>query len=96
MQTTMIEWKHLKLVKGKNIQWYTQEFKKHELSLGITLYTHETLIKYIGLHSYLFHTILMFNPTNIDEVLVQSTNLEASGGKHGFKGVSKELQNFKN
>jgi hypothetical protein len=34
------------------------------------------------MHSYLRHTILMFNPTNIDKVLVQATHLEASKGKH--------------
>ena len=34
------------------------------------------------MHSYLCHTILMFNPTNIDKVLVQSTHLEASKGKY--------------
>jgi hypothetical protein len=34
------------------------------------------------MHSYLRHTILMFKPTNIDEVSVQDTHLEASKGKH--------------
>ena len=38
------------------------------LSLGIPLYTHETLLKYIGgFHSYLQHAILIFNPTKIDK-----------------------------
>ena len=32
-----------------------------------------------GLHSYLRHTILMFNPTSLDDVLVQATHLEARG-----------------
>jgi hypothetical protein len=83
MQMTMIEWQHLRQGKGQNIQAYTQEFKKKALSLGIPLYTHETLLKYIGgMHSYLRHTILMFNPTNIDKVSVQATHLEASKGKH--------------
>jgi hypothetical protein len=42
-------------------------------------------MKYIGgMHSYIQHTILMFNPTNIDEVLVQTNHLEASKGKHMF------------
>jgi hypothetical protein len=35
-----------------------------------------------GMHSYLPHIILMFNPTNIDKVFVQATHLEASKGKH--------------
>jgi hypothetical protein len=47
------------------------------------LYTHETLQKYIGgMHSYSRHTILMFNPTNIDKVSIQAMHLEASKGKH--------------
>jgi len=37
------------------------------------------------MHSYLQHTILMFNPTNIDEVSVQNTHFEASKGKHVFE-----------
>lgn len=37
-------------------------------------------MKYIGgLHSYLRHTILMFNPTMLDEVCVQATHLENQG-----------------
>jgi hypothetical protein len=85
-QTTMIEWKHLRQGKGQNIQSYRHELKKKALSLGLSLYTHETLLKYIGgMHSYLRHTILMFKPTNIDKVLVQATHLEASKGKHAIK-----------
>jgi len=48
--------------------------------LGISLDSPETLLKYIGgLHSYMRHTILMFNPTSIDEVFLQATHLEAKG-----------------
>jgi ribosomal protein S8E len=48
--------------------------------LVIPLYMQETLLKYIGgLHSYLRHTILMFNPTNFDEVCVQATHIESRG-----------------
>ena len=40
----------------------------------------DTLLKHIGaLHSYLKHTILMFNPKNLDEFCVQATHLEARG-----------------
>jgi hypothetical protein len=47
------------------------------------LYTSETILNCIGgIHSYIRHTILMFNPINIDNVSVQSTYLEASKGKH--------------
>ena len=60
------------------------EFRRRALILGINLYSQETLLKYIGgLHSFLRHTILMFNPTNIDEVCVQATHLEARG-KHNI------------
>ena len=37
----------------------------------------------------------MFSPTNIEEVSVQATHLEASKGKHGFKDVSRRPQKFK-
>jgi hypothetical protein len=45
MQTSMIEWKHLRKGKGKNVQSYTQKFKRNALSLGIPLHTPETLLK---------------------------------------------------
>jgi hypothetical protein len=62
--------------------------------LGIPLQTPETLLNYIGgMHSYLRHTILMFNPTNIDEVSVQATHLEVNKGKH-VEGVSEEPHEF--
>jgi hypothetical protein len=94
MQTSMIAWQHLRQGKGKNVQAYTQEFKRKALSLGIPLHTPETLLKYIGgMHSYLHHTILMFNPTNIDEVSVQATHLEANKGKH-VEDVSEEPHEF--
>ena len=68
------------------MQIYTQEFRKRAFILGIDLSSQDTLLKYIGgLHSYLRHIILMFNPTNLDEVCVQETHLEARG-----KNVSKE------
>jgi len=47
------------------------------------------------MHWYLFHTIMMFKPTNIDEVLVQATHLEASKGKHVVEDVSGEPHEFK-
>jgi hypothetical protein len=52
------------------------------LALNIPLDSYETLMKYIGaLHSYIRHTLLLFNPTSLDEVCVQATHLE-SRGKH--------------
>lgn len=48
--------------------------------MGIDLSSQDSLLKNIGgLHSYLRHTILMFNPTKLDEVCVQATHLEARG-----------------
>ena len=50
--------------------------------LGVDLHSQDPLLKYIGgFHNYLRHTILMVNPTNLDEVCVQATHLEARG-KH--------------
>ena len=80
------------------MQEYTQEFRRRALLLGVDLQSQVTLIKYIGgLHSYLKHTILIFNPTTLDEVCVQATHLEArgkniyeEGRKKPFKGKNKE------
>jgi hypothetical protein len=63
-------------------------FRKKILSLGIPLYTQETLLKYIGgLHVYLMHSILMFNPSNFDEVCVQETNIELGGRNIVFRST---------
>ena len=71
MQQAMMSLQTLRQLKGQSVQSYTQEFRKRALILGISLDSPETLLKYIGgLHSYLRHTILMFNPTSIDEVSV--------------------------
>eukprot|EP00253_Pinus_taeda_P010879 PITA_10879 len=76
----MMSWQTLLQLKGQSVQGYTQEFRKRSLMLGISLDSPETLLKYIGgLHSYMRHTILMFNPTSIDEVSVQANYLEARG-----------------
>ena len=62
------------------MQGYNQEFIKKALILGISLDSPETFLKYIGgLHIYMRHTILMFNPTSIDEVSIQATHLEVRG-----------------
>ena len=69
-------------------------FRKKALGLGISLDTLETLLKYIdSLHSYLQHTLLMFNPDDFEEVCVQAIHIE-SGGR-AFKFLlhsSKELE----
>jgi len=87
MQQAMMNWQTLRQLKGQSVQSYTQEFRKRALILRISLDSPKTLLKYIGgLHSYLRHTILMFNPTSIDEVSVQATHLEARG-----KNVNPEI-----
>lgn len=53
----------------------------------------DTLLKYIGgLYSYLRHTILMFNPTNLDEVSLQATHLEARWKNIQEEGKKKPFQ----
>jgi len=55
------------------------------LELGISLDTCETLLKYINnLHSYLQHTLLMFNPNDFDEVRVQVIHIESGGRSFKF------------
>ena len=80
MQKSIMDWKNFRQLKGKSVQDYTHEFRRRALILGINLYSQENLLKYIGgLHNYLRHNIIMFNPTNINEVCVQGTHLEARG-----------------
>ena len=87
----------------QSVQSYTQDFRSGSLILGVDLSSQDTLLEYIGgLHNYLRHTILMFNPTNIDEVFVQETHLEARGknfpqenSKKPFKSGDKGKGKFK-
>jgi len=80
MKQAMMSWQTLHQLKGKSVQSYNQEFRKRSLILGISLDSPETLLNYIGgLHSYMRYTILMFNPTSIDEISLQTTHLEAKG-----------------
>jgi hypothetical protein len=51
-------------------------------------------MKYIGaLHSYIRHTLLLFNPANLDEVCVQATHLE-NRGKHVQDDPTKKFKKF--
>ena len=76
------------------MQSYTQEFRRRALILGIDLSSQETLLEYIGgLHSYLRHTILMFNPTSLDEVYVHANHLEARGRNEPQEGSKKPFYN---
>jgi hypothetical protein len=86
-EKALIEWKSLKLRKGQTVQEYTDGFRKMALMLDIPLQTQETLMKYIGgLPVHIRNTIFMFGPTNLDEVSVQATYIEA--GKEGVSGES--------
>jgi hypothetical protein len=87
MQKDTMDWKKFRQAKGQNVQIFTQEFRRRALVLGVDLSSQETLLKYIGaLHSYLRHTILMFNPSNLDEVCVHTTHLEARGRNKTHEG----------
>ena len=80
MQKLIMNWKKFRQLKGQSVQDYTQEFRKRALMLGVDLHSRETLLKYIGgLHSYLRHTILMFNPTSLDEVCFKPPTLRQEG-----------------
>jgi hypothetical protein len=51
-------------------------------------------MKYIGaLHSYIRHTLLLFNPTSLDEGSVQATHLE-NREKHVQEYTTKKSSNF--
>ena len=93
-----MSWQNFRQLKGQIVQDYTQEFIKKALLLGVNLNSQDTLLKYIGgLHSYLKHIIIMFNPNNLDEVCVQSAHLESRGKniweegskRNPFKGKEK-------
>ena len=94
MQQAIIDWQHLRQGKGQSVQEFTQEFRKKALAFGISLDTRETLLKYIrNLHSYLQHTLLMFNPDDFNEVCVQAIHIESGGIPLNFSPQSsKELE----
>jgi hypothetical protein len=51
-------------------------------------------MKYIGaLHSYIRHTLLLFNPTSLDKVCVQTTHLE-NRGEHVQEYPTKKPSNL--
>jgi hypothetical protein len=68
------------------VQEYTDGIHKMALMLDIPLHTQENIMKYIrGLHAHIRNIVFIFGPTNLDEVYVQTTYIEA--GKIGV-GVS--------
>ena len=88
-----MNWDNFRQLKGQSVQDYTQEFRRSALMIGVDLHSQDTLLKYIGgLHSYLRHTILMFSPTNLDEVCVQAIHLEARGKNIPEDGKNKPFK----
>jgi hypothetical protein len=94
MKNATMDWKKFRQAKGKNVQIFTQEFRRRDLVLGVDLSSQETLLKYIrALHSYLRHTILMFNLSNLDEVCVHAVITEISSAQ-GDKNSASLTQNW--
>jgi hypothetical protein len=45
MQKAIMDWKNFRQAKGKNVQRFTQEFRRRALVLGVDLSSQETLLK---------------------------------------------------
>lgn len=79
-QREFMDWKYLRQGKGENVQSFTEKFQKQSLNLDILLDAPETVTKYIGaLHSYIRHSLLLFEPTTIDEASIKAIHLEIRG-----------------
>jgi hypothetical protein len=100
-EKALIEWQSLKLRKGQTVQEYTNAFRKMDLMLDVHLHTQETLMKYIGgLPTHIRNIVIMFGPTNLDEVSIQVTYIEASktcvlGESYSRKEYKKKWTNRK-
>ena len=89
VQKSMMEWQHLRQGKSQNVQSFTEEFRRKALALNVSLDSPKTLMKYVGaLHSYIRHTLMLFELTNLDEVSVKATHLENRG-----KNVQEDYSN---
>jgi len=76
----LMDWKYLRQGRGQDIQSFTEEFRKQALNLGITIYSPEVVTKYIGsLHSYIRHSLLLFEPNTIDSTSVKDIHLKNRG-----------------
>ena len=79
-QKALMEWKHLRQSKDQNVQNFTKEFRKQALNLSIPLDSPEIVTKYIGsLHSYIHHSLILFESTTINEASVKVMHLESRG-----------------
>jgi hypothetical protein len=71
------------------VQEYTHSFRKMDLMLDIPLHTQETLMKYIGgLPTHIRNIVFMLGPTNLDEVYVQATYIEAGKARVSRESLS--------
>jgi hypothetical protein len=78
------------------VQEYTDEFCKIALMLDVPLTTQETLMKYIGgFPAYICNIVFMFGHTNLDEVFVQATYIEAGKTRVGVSGESSSKKDGK-
>ena len=60
------------------MQSFTKEFWKQALNLGISLDSPKIITKYVGaLHSYIKHSLLLFEPNMIDAAGVKAIHLES-------------------
>jgi len=75
-----MNWQYLRQGKGQDVQSFTEELMKQALNLGIVLDTPEIVTKYIGsLHSYVWHSLLLFEPTTINAASVKEIHIENRG-----------------
>jgi hypothetical protein len=94
LHKAMMDWKTLRQGKCQTVQSFTEEFRKKALALNIPLDSYETLMKYIGaLHNYILHSLLLLNPTSLDEVCVQANHLERRGNNEHEEKPFKHLEN---
>ena len=62
------------------MQNFTEEFRKQALNLSVPLDSPEIVTKYISsLHSYIRHSLLLFELATIDEASVKAMHLEIRG-----------------
>ena len=72
-----MEWEYLRQGKGENVQSFIEEFQKQALNLGISLDAPQAINNYVGaLHSYIRHSLLLFELTTIDAANVKVIHLE--------------------
>ena len=75
-----MNWQYLRQGKGQDVQSFTEEFRKQALNLGNTLDTLEVVTKYIGLlHSYIRHSLLLFEPNTIDSASIKVIHIANKG-----------------